>query len=109
MADALPHLIVDEVRMRRNLDAAGGVARAEGLVTALAPQLGRHYARSLVEGLCDRVMADELPLQEVAAAEPRVREYLNIDQIAAALAPASFSGSTGTFIDRVLRRWQRER
>ena len=41
MAETLAHLVVDEARMRANLDAAGGVARAEGLVAALAPRLGR--------------------------------------------------------------------
>ncbi len=109
MADALPQLVVNEARMRINLDAAGGVARAEGLVMALAPHVGRRHARSLVELMCDRVAADRRPLHEVAAAEPQIREYLNADQIASALAPAGFSGSTSTFIDRVLQRWHRER
>ena len=109
MAGALPQLVIDEARMRTNLEAAGGIARAEGLVTALAPHVGRRHALSLVELLCDRATSDRRPFSEVAAGEPQIREYLNADQIASALAPASFSGSTSTFIDRVLRRWQRER
>jgi 3-carboxy-cis,cis-muconate cycloisomerase len=109
MADVLPQLVVDEARMRTNLDDAGGVARAEGLVTALAPHLGRHAALSLVERACDRAMASGRPLHDVAAAEPQIREYLNADQIESALDPAGFSGSTSVFIDRVVQRWQRER
>ena len=57
MAWTLAHLEVDEARMRANLDAAGGVARAEGLVAALAPALGRSEAARLVESACRRAAA----------------------------------------------------
>ena len=109
MAGVLPHLVVDEARMRNNLDAAGGVARAEGLVAALAPHLGRRDAMALVERVCQRVTTEGMSLHEAATAEPQVREYLHPDQIASALDPARFQGSTRAFIDRVLQRWQRER
>ncbi|MGH9385854.1 MAG: 3-carboxy-cis,cis-muconate cycloisomerase [Vicinamibacterales bacterium] len=109
IADTLPYLVVDVARMRTNLDAAGGVARAEGLVRLLAPHLGRNDALSLVKRVCDRTIADGGSLHEVAAAEPQIREHLNAEQIANALDPASFLGATRTFIDRTLERWRRER
>ncbi len=109
MAGALPHLVVNDARMRANLDAAGGVARAEGLVTSLAPRLGRHDAMALVERLAQRVVTEGGSLHEAAAADPEVREHLNPDQIASALDPARSSGSTRAFIDRVRQRWQLER
>jgi 3-carboxy-cis,cis-muconate cycloisomerase len=109
MAAALPRLVVDESRMRANLDAAGGVARAEGLAAALAPQLGRREARLLVETLSARALGENQSLHDVAAADARVREHMNVEQIAGALDPAGFTGSTGAFIDRVLQRWQRGR
>jgi 3-carboxy-cis,cis-muconate cycloisomerase len=109
MAEALPALVIDEARMRANLDASGGVARAEGLVAALAPRLGRLEATSLVEMLCRRAIADHHSLQDVAAADPKISEQLDAAQIAGALDPAALTGSTGVFIDRVLQRWARRR
>lgn len=109
MAGALPGLVVDESRMRANLDASGGAARAEGLVAALAPRLGRQDAMSLVEALCHRALNDQRPLHDVAIGDPRVRDHLSARQVADVLDPAAFTGSTGAFIDRVLRRWQRQR
>ena len=109
MAEALAHLVVDPSRMRANLDAAGGVARAEGLVQALAPHLGRRNARSLVERVCARAMADGRGLQEMAAGEPEVQAHLDAAQIVTALDPGGFGGSSRSFVDRVLARWQRER
>jgi 3-carboxy-cis,cis-muconate cycloisomerase len=109
MAEALTHLVVDEARMRVNLDAAGGVARAEGLVTALAPALGRRDAVTLVERTCSRAMAEGRSLQDVAADELQIRAHLDLAQIASALDPAAFAGSSRMFVDRVLERWQREK
>ena len=109
LADALPHLVVHEAHMRTNLDLAGGVARAEGLVIALAPHIGRGDALSMVQTLCDRALKDGRSLHDVAAGEPRICTFLNTEQIAGALDPIALSGSTGTFVDRVLQRWARER
>jgi 3-carboxy-cis,cis-muconate cycloisomerase len=109
LADALAHLVVDEARMRANLDAAGGVARAEGLVAALAPTIGRQQALTLIERVCGRALADGRTLQDAAADEPQIRAHLGVAAIADALDPASFTGSSRTFVDRVLTRWQREK
>ena len=91
MAEALAHLVVDEPRMRANLDAAGGVARAEGLVAALAPALGRRDAMALVERICRRAVAEGRALHDAAADEPQVRAHLDVAGIARALDPASFA------------------
>ena len=109
MAEALAHLVVDETRMRANLDAAGGVARAEGLVAALAPAVGRGEAMALVERICRRAVAEGRALHDAAADEPQVRVHLDVAGIASALDPASLLGSSHTFVDRVLTRWQREK
>lgn len=109
MAGVLPGLIVNEARMRCNLDAAGGVARAEGLVAALAPRLGWSEARMLVQRVCDAAMAGGGRLDEVAAEDPDIRACLDAAEVAAALDPASFAGAASAFVERVLRRWQRDR
>jgi 3-carboxy-cis,cis-muconate cycloisomerase len=107
MAAVLPHLVVHDARMRANLDADGGVARAEGLVTVLAPRLGRADALALVGRACAAAVANRRPLVEVAAEEPRIRELLDPPAIVQALAPSSFAGSSRIFVERVLARWQR--
>jgi 3-carboxy-cis,cis-muconate cycloisomerase len=107
MAAVLPHLVVHDARMRANLDADGGVARAEGLVTALAPRLGRGDALALVGRACATAVAQGRPLAEVAAEEPRIRDVLDPAAIDQALAPGGFAGSSRIFVDRVLARWQR--
>ena len=106
MAHALAHLVVDEARMRANLDLAGGVARGEGLVTALAPALGRGNALALVERLSSRALAEGRSLQDVAADEPQVRTHLDAARIVAALDPGNASDSSRRFVDRVLERWR---
>ena len=109
MAGALAHLVVDERRMRANLDAAGGVARAEGLVAALAPAIGRGEAMAVVERSCRRAVSEGRALHEVAADEPEIRRQLDAGAIASALDPASFTATSRTLVDRALARWQRER
>ena len=107
MADVLPQLVVHEDRMRANLDADGGVARAEGLVAALAPRIGRGDALALVDRACAAAGAQGRSLAEVAAAEPRIRNLLEPAAIERALAPGGFVASNRMFVDRVLARWQR--
>lgn len=108
MAGALPQLVVHEASMRENLDAQGGVARAEGLVAAIAPHMGRGEALALVERVCGEALAQGRPLAQVAAGEPRIRALIDGSAIERALDPSSFAGSSRLFVERVLRRWQRE-
>lgn len=109
VADALQGLFVDEGRMRANLDAAGGVARAEGLVVALAPSLGHAEARLLVERACARAIASGRTLAEAAADEPRILATLERSAIDTALDPAAFVEAAALSVQRVLAHWQREK
>jgi 3-carboxy-cis,cis-muconate cycloisomerase len=109
IAAALATLEIDAVRMRANLDLAGGVARAEGLVAALAPIIGRSQALTLVEAVCRRAVSGGEPLAATAAAAPEVRAHLDPAAITAALAPENFAGSSRLFVDRVLARWPRQK
>lgn len=108
VADALQDLVVDEGRMRANLDAAGGVARAEGLVVALAPSLGHTEARLLVERACARAIAGGRTLAEAATDEPHILTTLERAGIAAALDPAAFADAAALSVQRVLAHWQRD-
>jgi 3-carboxy-cis,cis-muconate cycloisomerase len=107
IAGALGTLAVDETRMAANLDAAGGVALAEGLVIALAPRLGRREATRLIEAVVRRAQDDGRPLAAVAAADPAIGAHLDAAAIARALDPAALSAPARRFVDQVLARWQR--
>lgn len=104
MADVLPYLVVDTARMRANLDAAGGVARAEGLVTALAPRVGRREAVALVEAACAAALTQGRSLAEAAAVAPGIGAVLDGEAIAAALTPGAGTSASRAFIDGALRR-----
>jgi 3-carboxy-cis,cis-muconate cycloisomerase len=95
-------MVVDAARMRRNLDATGGLIMAEAVMMGLAPQLGRETAHHVVQRACDRALADGVPLAEALLLEPEVAARLNRAAIERLTDPASYLGSTGSFIDRVL-------
>jgi 3-carboxy-cis,cis-muconate cycloisomerase len=104
-ADAVGGLEVDAARMRANLDAAGGAVMAEAAAFRLAGELGRQGARQAVADAAARAAAGGGTLaQELAAATG-----LESAELARALAPESYLGSAGAFVDRALERHRRER
>lgn len=109
MAGALATLVVDDARMRANLDLAGGIARAEGLVAALAPALGRPQALSVVEAACRTAQSSGRTLADVAADTAEVRTHLDVAGITTALDPLESAGSSRLFVDRVRARWPRRK
>lgn len=102
MAAALAGLTIDEARMRANLDAAGGLARAEGLVAALAPSIGRVEATRLTEEACRQAASSGRPLAEVAAGEPAIRARLTSAAVTAALDPVELTATARDLVHRAL-------
>ncbi len=96
-------MVVDPARMRRNLDATGGLIVAEAVMMGLAPHLGRGEAHHVVKHACDRALAESITLADALAQEPGVRERLDRPAIERLTDPAGYLGSTGAFIDRVLK------
>jgi 3-carboxy-cis,cis-muconate cycloisomerase len=96
----LDGLTVSPERMRRNLDATGGLLLAERVTGALAPDLGRLAAHDLVERACAAAVAEGRPLRDVLARDSDVRlEPFHIDRL---LDPASYVGVAGALVDRAL-------
>ena len=104
VADTLGGLMVDPHRMRRNLDAAGGLPLAESVAMALAVPLGKAAAHACVEAACRRALQQGRTLEEVLAADPAVTRHLDRAEIARRLAPEHYLGAARVFIDRVLAR-----
>jgi 3-carboxy-cis,cis-muconate cycloisomerase len=95
-------MTVDAARMRRNLDATGGLIMAEAVMMALAPLLGRGAAHDAVHHACDVALAEGIGLAEALGREPAVAAVLTPERIAAITDPASYLGAAGAFVDRVL-------
>ena len=95
-------LVVDAARMRRNLDATGGLIVAEAVMMGLAPQLGRAEAHHVVRHASDAALTEAIPLAAALAREPAVSARLDSAAIARLTDPTNYLGSTDAFIDRVL-------
>ncbi len=97
-------LVVDAARMRRNLDASGGLIVAEAVMMGLAPLLGRGVAHDVVHHACDVALAEGVTLDAALARDSRVTEHLDAAGIARLTDPAGYLGATQGFIDAVLAR-----
>lgn len=96
-------LIVDEARMRRNLDVTSGLIVAEAAMMALAPYLGRQEAHDVVYDACRSAAENGRPLGEVLGSFPAVTKHLSARQIAEAVDPVRYLGAAQEMVDRVLR------
>jgi len=95
-------MVVDAARMRRNLDATGGLIVAEAVMMGLAPKLGRGEAHHVVKHACDAALSEGIPLAAALGREASVTAVLDADAIERLVDPAAYLGSTDAFIDRVL-------
>lgn len=97
-------LQVDAARMRRNLDAGGGLIMSEAVMMGLAPRLGRGAAHEAVHHACDVAIAQGIHLAEALAREPQVTAILDAEGIARLTDPAGYLGAAQAFTDAVLAR-----
>jgi 3-carboxy-cis,cis-muconate cycloisomerase len=95
-------MVVDTARMRRNLDATGGLIMAEAVMMGLAPRLGRDAAHHAVKHACDAALSQGIGLTAALKNEVAVSEEMNGDEIEKLTDPASYLGVTDAFIDRAL-------
>lgn len=95
-------------RMRENLEVTDGMLLAENVTTIVADRLGRLDAHRLVQAASHRALDGGTPLRKELLAEPDLREALSPDEIDAALDPAGYLGSAGTFVDRALEMYRGE-
>jgi 3-carboxy-cis,cis-muconate cycloisomerase len=101
-------LQVHSERMRENLDATGGLLLAENVTTVAAERLGRLKAHDLVQAVARRAADGERPFREELLGDGEIREVLSEEEIDAALDPAGYLGSAGTFVDRALALYRKE-
>lgn len=97
-------LRVDPVRMRANLDAAGGAAMTEHLMLALTARgIPRPEAHELLRRLT-RTEAGGPPLAERVIAEPTIRRFFSEVEVLRILDPASYVEAAAVKTDRIVER-----
>ncbi len=106
-ASLLAGLRVDANRMRANLDATRGLVLAEHVAAQLARTLGPLPAHDLVAAASARAAEQGMDLPEALLADPDAAAALRASgigrtELAAAVDPAGYLGSTSEFIRRAL-------
>lgn len=100
----LDGLIVDEQRMRKNLDMSNGLIVAEAVMMGLAPELGRNEAHDVVYAACRTVNEKGGTLANVLNSMPEVSSRLDRKLIEQLTEPANYLGAAPRMVDRVLAR-----
>jgi 3-carboxy-cis,cis-muconate cycloisomerase len=102
LAEVMEGLEVHPERMRENLDATRGLVMAERVSLLLAERMGRDEAHELIRLLSRRIERDSGTLHEALLADGDVLRHLTVEQIEDVMNPATYLGSTQSFIHRAL-------
>jgi len=98
----LDGLVVDEDRMRANLDMLNGLIMSEAVMMGLAPHIGRNQAHDVVYEACARCADGSTTLRDVLLADPQISGHLSEKEIDAMLDPANYLGVAPQMVDQVL-------
>jgi 3-carboxy-cis,cis-muconate cycloisomerase len=98
----LDGLVVDEARMRRNLEMTAGLIVAEAVMMGLAPHLGRNEAHDVVYAACRTAGDTGKSLAEVLAGMPEVSAHLDREAIGRLTSPSNYLGAAPRMVDRVV-------
>src|SRR5436190_2162376 len=85
----LQGLVVDESRMRSNLELSQGLIVAEAVMMGLAPHLGRQQAHDMVYEACRAAVAQGRSLFDILIADPEIRVALPEEQLRKLCDPAT--------------------
>ena len=102
--DLVAGLVVDEKRMRANLDITQGMIVSEAVMMGLGPKLGRQRAHDLVYDICRQAAASGAPLLDLLAEDPEIAGLATRAELAQLTDPANYLGLAAEMVDRVLAR-----
>ncbi len=100
----LEGLVVDESRMRRNLDLTRGLIVAEAVMMGLAPHLGRQQAHDVVYEACREALQESRALIDVLMLNPAIAQALPAERLRALCDPANYLGTASAMVDNVVRK-----
>jgi len=95
-------LLVDQVRMAKNLGMTHGLIVAEAVMMGLAPHTGRNEAHDLVYDACRMAIERNRPLLDVLLEIPAVSGPLGPDKLRALTDPANYLGAAPAMVDHLL-------
>jgi 3-carboxy-cis,cis-muconate cycloisomerase len=98
----LDGLIVDEDRMRANLNMSNGLIVAEAVMMGLAPYIDRQDAHDVVYAACRTVNEQGGTLASVLSNMPEVSSRLDQTVIEQLTNPTKYLGMAPQMVDRVL-------
>jgi 3-carboxy-cis,cis-muconate cycloisomerase len=101
LAEMLPHLQVDQERMRQNLEATLGLIFAEAVTMALADRTGKMPAHLLVGAASKKAIAERRQLKDVLHDEPGLRGHLTPADLEGLFDARNYLGDAERFVERV--------
>ena len=102
LAEIVPRLEIDAVKMRENLELTRGLIYAEAVSMALAAKIGRARAHEFVEAACRRAQSEKRQLREVLAQEEEVKRQLSPRELEDLFDPRKYLGAAEAFVDWVV-------
>jgi adenylosuccinate lyase len=95
-------LVVDEARMRANLDASHGLVHSQSVLTALlAKGLQREEAYALVQRNAMAAWDEDRPLLELLKSDPEVTAHLDPSEIEECFDPTRYVENAATVFERL--------
>src|SRR3954471_5056341 len=99
----LADLVVDESRMRENLELTQGLIVAEAVMMGLAPHLGRQQAHDLVYEACREALGQGRSLFDVLKTNPAIGSALPEQRLRELCDPTNYLGSAPQMVDAIVR------
>jgi len=104
-ADVFSKLRVYPERMRENIERMQGQVMAESVMIALVGKgMGRQEAHKLTRDASMAAREKGVHLKEVLLSDKKVMSLLNAKELAKALDPASYIGSSGKIVDSIVKK-----
>ena len=102
MADLVPKLEIDTVRMHENLEATRGLIFAEAITMALAETTGKPAAQEIVETSCERARKEKRHLRDVILGDGHAKAHLSASDVDGLFDPQKYLGTAKEFVDQVV-------
>lgn len=98
----LQDLVVNEQRMRTNLDLLRGLILAEPVMFALAAKVGHHAAHRIIYEIAMKAHEENLPFKDALLGDERVAKHLPHEKIDELLAPEKYIGLSKEIVDKII-------
>jgi len=98
----LDGLVVDQRRMRDNLDMTNGLVVSEAVMMGLGRHIGRVYAHDLVYDICREAIKQNRPLLDLLSENAEIAKHFDRAALSELCDPANYLGLSGEMVDRVL-------